>query len=188
LRAKIREAPQLSVLDLERMGINSKKALTNAFGSISRALSLAGRDAASIRALHERSKLVGRKVGDQLTRDVAELLNQNDCACRVHPRSRLLVLDERLRVRIQLVWPRKYPDGDAWYVLKKYRPRADMVLLVQMRDVHNAEGFLLLDMPAFRALPPWLGTESPGGIEGLLRNAQVLVNEIRKRVDVRRGR
>lgn len=162
LRERLAEHPHLNTLDIEAMGLSSKKAYTNAFGSVSRALELAGRDSGVVRALHERRKLVGRKVGDRMTLDIAGLLQRTGLECHRHPRSRVLVLLGAVKVRLQLLWPRTYRGVRQWYVLKKLpMPLTHMVLLAQMDDAGNAIRFMLLDGKEYRVVGPWLDEELP---------------------------
>lgn len=138
LRERLAENPGLNCLDLEAMGVRSTRAYVNAFGSVSRALELAGRDPRVVRAQHERQKLVGRRVGDRIGRDVAELMQANSLKCRQHPRSRVLVFNEAVRMRLQVLWPRVNRGVRRWHVLKARRPIADLVLLAQMDDENQA--------------------------------------------------
>ncbi|MGC4394476.1 recombinase family protein [Hydrogenophaga sp. T2] len=156
LREKLKAHPDLSTLDLEELGVPSKKAYEKAFGSMTRALSLAGRDGALIRRRHEASKRRGRSVGDSLERDISELLEQAGIACHPHPRSRLLILEERLRMRLQLVWPRSKTLGRRWRVLKNRRPIADLVLMAQMGEGDYVKRFLLLSAEQYKGMAPWL--------------------------------
>jgi DNA invertase Pin-like site-specific DNA recombinase len=167
LRDRLAENPELNALDLEALGLHSKKAYTNAFGSVSRALELAGRDPRAVRVLHERRKLVGRKVGDRMTSDIAGLLRRLGMDCRVHPRSRLLVFGETVKVRLQVLWPRTYRGVRRWHVLKSRRPIAHLVLLAQMDNGESAIRFVLLDPKAYRETAPWLDEELPPYLEPL---------------------
>lgn len=161
LRERLAENPGLNCLDLEAMGVRSTRAYANAFGSVSRALELAGRDPRVVRAQHERQKVVGRKVGDRIGRDVARLMQANGLKCRQHPRSRVLVFNEAVRVRLQMLWPRINRGVRRWHVLKARRPIADLVLLAQMDDEDHAMRFVLLDRTEYRNTTPWLDEELP---------------------------
>lgn len=165
LREKLAEHPELNALDLEALGLHSKKAYANAFGSVSRALALAGRDPTAVRALHEQRKLVGRKVGDRMTADIAGLLRRFGMECRVHPRSRLLVVGAEVKIRLQVLWPRTYRGVQRWHVLKARRPVAHLVLLAQMEDSERAIRFVLLDPKEYRETAPWIDKELPPYLE-----------------------
>lgn len=156
LRERLAEHPELNAHDLEASVLHSKKAYTNAFGSVSRALELAGRDPRAVRALHERRKLVGRKVGDRITSDIAGLLQRLGMDCRVHPRSRVLVFAATVKARLQVLWPRTYRGVRRWHVLKSGRPIAQLVLLAQMDDAERAIRFVLLNPEEYRETAPWL--------------------------------
>ncbi|MFP8836215.1 recombinase family protein [Hydrogenophaga sp. XSHU_21] len=164
LREKLTEHPTLNALDLDALGLHSKKAYSNAFGSVSRALELAGRDVRLVRAQHERMKVKGRKVGDRMQRDISNLLAKAGIACRVHPRSRVLVIDESLRLRLQLMWPRMLPGERRWHLLKNRRPPADAMLLAQMDDGPVANAFILLRPHEYRGTPPWFTSKLPEGL------------------------
>ena len=172
LREKLAEHPTLSSLDLEALGLNSKRAYSNAFGSVSRALELAGRDARLVRARHERMKVQGRRVGDRMQRDIGKLLAK----AGIHPRSRILILGESLRLRLQLMWPKTLQGRRLWHLLKNRRPAADAMLLAQMDDGPIARAFLLLSPHEFRAAPPWFTRDLPAQL-----------NPMRTREDLVRG-
>jgi DNA invertase Pin-like site-specific DNA recombinase len=181
LRERLAENPELNALDLEALGVHSKKAYTNAFGSVSRALELAGRDSGAVRALHERRKLVGRKVGDRMTSDIAGLLQGIGIDCRVHPRSRVLVLGGTVKLRLQLLWPRTYRGVQRWHVLKSRRPVAHLVLLAQMDDGGSAIRFVLLAPVEYRQTAPWLDEELPPYLEPIATGAE-LIQALRNRL------
>jgi hypothetical protein len=174
LRERLTEHPELNALDLEALGLHSKKAYTNAFGSVSRALELAGRDSGAVRALHERRKLVGRKVGDRMTSDIAGLLQEIGMHCRVHPRSRVLVFAGTLKLRLQLLWPRTYRGVQRWHVLKSRRPVAHLVLLAQMDDGGSAIRFVLLDPKEYRETAPWLDQELPPYLKPIASGVELI--------------
>ena len=174
LRERLAEHPELNALDLEALGLHSKKAYTNAFGSVSRALELAGRDSGAVRALHERRKLVGRKVGDRMTSDIAGLLQEVGIDCRVHPRSRVLVFGGRVKLRLQLLWPRTYRGVQRWHVLKSRRPIAHLVLLAQMDDGGSAIRFVLLNPKEYRETAPWLDEELPPYLEPIATGLELI--------------
>ncbi|MBN9370587.1 MULTISPECIES: recombinase family protein [unclassified Hydrogenophaga] len=181
LRERLAENPGLNCLDLEAMGIRSTRAYTNAFGSVSRALELAGRDPRVVRAQHERQKLVGRRVGDRIGRDLAELMQANGLKCRQHPRSRVLVFNEAVRMRLQVLWPRINRGVRRWHVLKARRPIADLVLLAQMDDEDHAMRFVLLDRTEYRNTTPWLDEELPPYLTPIT-TGQSLVQAMRDRL------
>lgn len=174
LRERLTEHPELNALDLEALGLHSKKAYTNAFGSVSRALELAGRDSGAVRALHERRKLVGRKVGDRMTSDIAELLQEIGMDCRVHPRSRVLVIGGTVKLRLQLLWPRTYRGVQRWHVLKSRRPVAHLVLLAQMDAGGSAIRFVLLNAKEYRETAPWLDEELPPYLEPIATGVELI--------------
>lgn len=185
LRDKLGEYPELSTLDLEALGLHSKKAYANAFGSVSRALELAGRDSKLVRVLHERRKLAGRSVGDRLTQDVAALLNQHGLTCRIHPRSRVLVLGDDFRVRIQVAWPRSYRGTRRWHVLKKARrPGVELILLAQMDSESSAIRFMLHDQAGYRASAPWLDEDPAPGVRPIT-SADGIVKALRRALAAR---
>jgi len=173
LRERLAEHPELNALDLEAFGLHSKKAYTNAFGSVSRALELAGRDSRKVRALHEQRKLVGRKVGDRMTSDVAGLLKRLGMDCRVHPRSRVIVIAGTVKVRLQVLWPRTYRGLRRWHVLKARRPIAQFVLLAQMDDGESAIRFVLLDAKEYRETAPWLDEELPAYLQPIATGVEL---------------
>lgn len=174
LRERLAEHPELNALDLEALGLHSKKAYANAFGSVSRALELAGRDSGAVRALHERRKLVGRKVGDRMTSDIAGLLQRIGMDCRVHPRSRVLVFGGTVKLRLQLLWPRTYRGVRRWHVLKSRRPVAQLVLLAQMNDGGSAIRFVLLNPKEYRETAPWLDEELPVYLEPIVTGVELV--------------
>lgn len=181
LRERLADNPGLNCLDLEAMGVRSTRAYVNAFGSVLRALELAGRDPRVVRAQHERQKLVGRRVGDRIGRDVAELMQANGLKCRQHPRSRVLVFNEAVRMRLQVLWPRINRGVRRWHVLKARRPIADLVLLAQMDDEDHAMRFVLLDRTEYRNTTPWLDEEVPPYLTPIT-TGQSLVQAIRDRL------
>ncbi len=181
LRERLAENPGLNCLDLEAMGIRSRRAYTNAFGSVSRALELAGRDPKAVRAQHERQKVVGRKVGDRMNCDIAALMQANGLNCRLHPRSRVLVFDEVVRVRLQVLWPRLNRGVRRWHVLKARRPIADLVLLAQMDNEEQAKRFVLLDRTEYRNTTPWLDEQLPPYLTSIT-TGNSLVQAIRRKL------
>lgn len=181
LRERLAENPGLNCLDLEAMGVRSTRAYVNAFGSVSRSLELAGRDPRVVRAQHEHQKVVGRRVGDRIGRDVADLMQANGLKCRQHPRSRVLVFNEAVRMRLQVLWPRINRGVRRWHVLKARRPIADLVLLAQMEDEDQAMRFVLLDRTEYRNTTPWLDEELPTYLTPIA-TGQSLVQAIQDRL------
>ena len=181
LRERLAEHPGLNCLDLEAMGLRSKRAYTNAFGSVSRALELAGRDPHVVRAQHERQKVVGRRVGDRINRDIAGLLRAHGLDCRHHPRSRVLVVNGAVRMRLQVLWPRNNRGRQRWHVLKARRPIADLVLLAQMTDEEHAMRFVLIDRAEYRSTTPWLDEKLPPYLTPIT-TCDSLVQAVRSRV------
>lgn len=181
LRERLAENPGLNCLDLEAMGVRSTRAYVNAFGSVSRALELAGRDPRVVRAQHKRQKLVGRRVGDRIGRDVAELMQANGLKCRQHPRSRVLVFNEAVRMRLQVLWPRINRGVRRWHVLKARRPIADLVLLAQMDDEDHAMRFVLIDRTEYRNTVPWLDEDLPPYLAPIA-TADSLVHAVQSRL------
>jgi DNA invertase Pin-like site-specific DNA recombinase len=177
LREKLAECPTLNSLDLEALGLHSKRAYANAFGSVSRALELAGRDARLVRVQHERLKVKGRKIGDRLERDISKLLVKAGIPCRIHPRSRILVLGDSLRLRLQLMWPRTIRGENRWHLLKNRRPPADAMLLAQMDEGPVANAFILLRSHEFRATTPWFTRDLPEQLRPI-RTASDLVRAL----------
>ncbi|WP_028603653.1 recombinase family protein [Ottowia thiooxydans] len=162
LRAKLAQDPNVSTLDLEAIGIRSRKAYTNAFGSVAKALELAGRDSRAARSLHEKRKVVGRNVGNRLSHDIAALIASEGIACHIHTRSRVLIIESRCRLRLQLTWPRSALLIKRWQFPKKSRfPAADWVLLAQMQEDKTALQFFLFTMEECRNAPSWLGEAPP---------------------------
>ncbi|MDO9433979.1 recombinase family protein [Hydrogenophaga sp.] len=162
LREALAERPQLCPIDLEAMGY-PKTAFVNAFGSVGRALALAGRDQALVSEQHLHRRVAAMKVGKRMTRDIALLLRSAAIDCCIYPKSRLLMLRDGLTLRVQLVWPRTNRDVIRWKVHKARRPVSDMVLLAQMDDEKRAIRFILLSFDQYRRADAWLGSDpSPG--------------------------
>ncbi|QIM53164.1 recombinase family protein [Hydrogenophaga crocea] len=178
LRERLAENPTLNALDLEGLGLHSKKAYTNAFGSVSRALELAGRDAKLVRAQHEQSKVTGRQIGDRLECDIKSLLLDAGIACRIHPRSRVLIVGEDLRVRLQPIWPRTLRGASCWHVFKRRRPMTHAVLLAQMDAGPVVRAFVLLTPEAYRGAPAWFSQEVPDALSPL-KSADLLLSALR---------
>lgn len=178
LREQLEANPTLSQVDLEAIGIAAKKTYSAEFGSLRAALALAGRDLSRVRDHHKKRIEVGRAVGDRVQRDVLELLRSSDVECSPHPRSRVLLLPEGRRVRLQLSWPHWSPDGKRWHVLKKTHPRADLVLFAQMDDGPCALSFSLMTMDDFRRLPPWM-PEAPSHVFDAVHTSDDIVTRLK---------
>lgn len=178
LRDSLAKHPGLTTLDLEAMGLPSRRAYCNAFGSVSRALALAGRDPTVVRAVHERRKVLGRKVGDQIQRDVAEQVRFAGLDCKVHPRSRLMIIDGTTRVRLQFVWPRVIDGAPHWHTFKRDIPASDFVLLALMVDGPVVNEFQLQEVALYKQRPMWIKVLPPDNVT-VIRDADRLVTAIR---------
>lgn len=179
LRESLTRHPGMSTLDLEAMGLPSRRAYTNAFGSVSRALALAGRDPSVIRVIHERRKVLGRKVGDQVQRDVAAQVRRGGIPCRVHPRSRLMILEGGFRVRMQFVWPRVIDGVLHWHTFKRDVPSSDYVLLALMDEGPTVREFHLQSVALYKLRPQWIKSHPPSGV-AVIKDAQELIAGIRQ--------
>lgn len=178
LRDSLARHPGLTTLDLEAMGLPSRRAYANAFGSVSRALALAGRDPKLVRAIHERRKVLGRKVGDQVQRDVAAQVRHGGIPCRVHPRSRLMILEGGLRVRMQFVWPRVIDGVCHWHTFKRDVPASHYVLLALMDEGPVVKEFHLQSVELYKQRPKWIKSHPTQGVS-VIRNAQELIEGLR---------
>lgn len=178
LRESLAKHPGMTTLDLEAMGLPSRRAYCNAFGSVSRALALAGRDPSVVRALHERRKVMGRKVGDQIQRDVAEQVRLGGLDCKVHPRSRLMIVGGATRVRLQFVWPRVIDGTNHWHTFKRDIPASEYVLLALMDDGPVVSEFQLQEVALYKERPKWIRT-LPAEKVTVIRDALSLVRAIR---------
>jgi hypothetical protein len=179
LRDSLAKHPGLTTLDLEAMGLPSRRAYCNAFGSVSRALALAGRDPAVVRAVHERRKVLGRKVGDQIQRDVAEQVRFAGLDCKVHPRSRLMIVGGTTRVRLQFVWPRVIDGAKHWHTFKRDIPASDFVLLALIDDGPVVNEFQLQEVALYKQRPMWIRSHPPENVT-VIRDADDLVAAIRR--------
>lgn len=183
LREMIAEKPGLCPMDLEAMGY-PKTALAVAFGSVARALGLAGRDRALVRTQHHKRRTDAMRVGKCMTQDVRSLLESNGIACRIYPKSRLLILNAGPTIRLQLVWPRINRGVLKWKLYKARPPVADWILLAQMDDAECAIRFVLLSAAEFRSANPWLTVETPRLLNSLT-HTEGLLREIRERLGLR---
>jgi len=179
LRDSLARHPGLTTLDLEAMGLPSRRAYANAFGSVSRALALAGRDPKVVRAIHERRKVLGRKVGDQVQRDVAAQVRLGGIPCRVHPRSRLMILEGGLRVRMQFVWPRVIDGVCHWHTFKRDVPASHYVLLALMDEGPVVKEFHLQSVELYKRRPKWIKSDPSQGVS-VIKNGQELIEGIRR--------
>jgi hypothetical protein len=116
-----------------------------------------------------------------MTSDIAGLLQGIGMDCRVHPRSRVLVLGGTVKLRLQLLWPRTYRGVQRWHVLKSRRPVAHLVLLAQMDDGGSAIRFVLLAPVEYRQTAPWLDEELPPYLEPIATGAE-LIQALRNRL------
>lgn len=182
LRDSLARHPGLTTLDLEAMGLPSRRAYSNAFGSVSRALALAGRDPKLVRAIHERRKVLGRKMGDQIQRDVAEQVRRGGVPCRVHPRSRLMILEGGVRVRMQFVWPRVIDGICHWHTFKRDIPASDFVLLALMDEGPTVREFHLQSVEFYKLRPKWIKSHPITGVT-VIKDAQELMAGIRQAID-----
>ncbi len=158
LREELAAQPGLCPMDLEAMG-HAKTAFVNAFGSVARALDLAGRDPETVREQHRHKRIEAMQVGKCMTKDIAALLANNGIDCRVYPKSRLLILGGSITIRIQLMWPRVLRDHLRWRVHKARRPVSDFVLLAQMDEKNRAIRFMFLAFDEYRSAVAWLNRE-----------------------------
>lgn len=181
LRDKLRLQPTLTVLDLEAAGIQHKKAFTKAFGSVSRALELAGRSGLDVEQAHAISRVRGMRVGNAVVCDIRDLLHEQGIPCSVHPRSRMLTVGGQARVRVQLTWPRMVEGNLAWHVLKNKQFSSDAVLLVRMTEEETAACFYLLSYADYKRLPPWLRSSGPESCPAL-HSTDELVSSFRQLV------
>lgn len=179
LRQRLRENPTLSQIDLEATGLASKETYARAFGSFRVALELAGRDLQLARSHHLARIESGRDVGDLMQDDLLELFHANGIECRGHPRSRVLLFTRGTRLRLQLCWPHRAPEGLRWHVLKKSKPDAAFVLFAQMNEERQALWFSLKPMEEFRHLPPWI-QEGPPKAFGAIYSADELVTQVKR--------
>lgn len=184
LRESLAKHPGMTTLDLEAMGLPSRRAYSNAFGSVSRALALAGRDPAVVRAVHERRKVMGRKVGDQIQRDVAEQVRLSGLDCKVHPRSRLMIVGGVTRVRLQFVWPRVIDGTTHWHTFKRDVPASDFVLLALMDDGPVVNEFQLQEVALYKQRPMWIRA-LPAEKVTVIRDQKSLVLAIRNAHETR---
>jgi hypothetical protein len=179
LQQRLRENPTLSQIDLEATGLASKETYARAFGSFRVALELAGRDLQLARSHHLARIESGRAVGDLMQDDLIELFRSNGIECSSHPRSRVLLFTDGTRLRLQLCWPHRAPEGLRWHVLKKAEPRAAFVLFALMNQERRALWFSLKPMEEFRRLPPWV-EELPPDAFGPVYTADELVTLARR--------
>ncbi|WP_288253339.1 recombinase family protein [uncultured Hydrogenophaga sp.] len=182
LRERLAANPTLSQVDLEAIGIAAKKTYSTEFGSLRAALALAGRDLGLVRDHHRKRIEVGRAVGDRVQRDILDLLGRHGIECSPHPRSRILIVQDGRRVRLQLSWPHASPEGKRWHVLKKTHPRAELVLFAQMDDGPCAHSFSMLTMDDFRRLPPWM-PEVPPRMFDAVHSGEDVVARLRSLLD-----
>ncbi|WP_159594485.1 recombinase family protein [Hydrogenophaga sp. BPS33] len=180
LREMVAEKPGLCALDLEAMGY-PKSALEGAFGSVSRAFELAGRDRALVRAQHHLRRRDAMRVGKRMTRDICSLLESNSIACGIYPKSRLLLLGAGPKIRLQLVWPRTNRGAQQWKIFKARPPEADWILLAQMEITECAIRFVLLSADEYQNTNAWLTAEAPVGLISIA-DGEGLLREIRARL------
>lgn len=163
LRDAIADKPGLCPLDLQAMGY-SRSSFVCAFGSMAQAFSLAGRDREVVRVQHHHRRTEAMSVGRRMTRDICSLLVRHGIACKVYPKSRLLMLSAGPTIRVQLVWPRVNQGNARWPVYKASRMLSDWVLLAQMDEVKRAIGFILVSSAEYRVIDPWLAAEAPSNL------------------------
>ncbi|WP_423459525.1 recombinase family protein [Ottowia sp. VDI28] len=161
LRARLAENPFVTERDLEAMGFFSRDTYVNAFGSLAKALELAGRDPHAMRLRHIKSALEGRQIGDQLEDSVAALIRSAGIDCQTHPLSRVMLVANQCRIRTKLLWPRSILFPKRWHVPKVRRPVADWVLLAQMQDDKTASHFMLLTYAQYLRAPSWISDDPP---------------------------
>lgn len=177
LRSALAAKPGLCPLDLEAMGY-PKFSFAKAFGSLARAMEFAGRDLDLVRAQHKAHRLGAMQLGKRLTGDICALLEHDGIVCSVYPKSRFLMLEDGLIIRVQLVWPRVNRGVIKWNVQKTRRGPADLVLLAQMDQEGRAIRFVMLDRNAYRNLGAWLGVDAPRKLEPLL-TPEALLESVR---------
>lgn len=182
LRDKLKENPELSTFDIEVMGLKSRKAYSNAFGSVTRALELAGRDTQQVRRIHDERKVVSVNVGNAMQLDLIELLRGSGIRCQPHPHSRLMYLNEQTSLRLQLTWPRRLEGDHYWYMQKASKPESQLVLVAQMAEDRTAIQFRLFSDQEFRQASPWLGRSADTTPSNRISNSTQLVAALTARL------
>lgn len=115
---------------------------------------------------------------DQIQRDVAEQVRLGGLDCKVHPRSRLMIVGGTTRVRLQFVWPRVIDGATHWHTFKRDIPASDFVLLALMDDGPVVNEFQLQEVGLYKQRPKWIRT-LPAENVTVIRDADRLVAAIR---------
>jgi len=181
LRRQLEKNPLLSQVDLERTGMPSKETYNRAFGSLQAAMRLAGRDIGKVREHHLKQILVARAVGDLVQYDLVKLFVREGLECTPHTRSRVLILENGIRARIQLCWPHASEQGDRWLLLKKSLPAGDLVIFAAMDQGPQAHWFGVSSMEEFRRLPPWVHQDPPDAVKALY-TPDAIVSALKKQI------
>jgi DNA invertase Pin-like site-specific DNA recombinase len=181
LRRQLEKNPLLSQVDLERTGMPSKETYNRAFGSLQAAMRLAGRDVGKVREHHLKQILVARAIGDLVQYDLVKLLVREGIECTPHTRSRVLILENGIRARVQLCWPHPSEAGNRWLLLKKSLPAGDLVIFAAMDLGPQAHWFGVSSMEEFRRLPPWVHQDPPSAVKALY-TPEAIVRELKKQL------
>lgn len=182
LRAAVRADPGLSTVDLPAHGCATEGVYRKFFGSFVTAVRLAGRDDSLATAIQRQRQARGDRLAKSFTSDLGALLRSEHIVCAKLPRFRVLLLENRLHLAIDLVWRRNAAAGTLWYLKKLDRCECDFVLLVRMEQNETARDFLLLSAEQYRWHPPWFKDAIPSHITrlscagDLIRNLRALLN------------
>ena len=161
LRVVVMAHPTATELDLKAMGVGALTACKNAFGSVKTALALAGRDPLLLKETLKEQERQRRPIRLRMSRDLVPLMRDHGMACEVRTTNGTLLVDGRVRIRLQVVWPREFAGQRSWFVVKKFKPVADGVLIAQMGDEESVMQFCLLNAAQYKAMPYWLRDALP---------------------------
>lgn len=162
LRNALQRVPQLTSSDLKKNGCAAVCTYNRVFGSLSSAIVAAGGDPNAMRSGASRRYSERANSCFQFLRDIEELLLANGSAARSWERARLVILNNRVRIRVRFMWQQKRGRLPLWSVGRWSQPRqVEYVLLVRMNeDEKSALDFLLVPPEVIgNGLPRYLSAE-----------------------------
>jgi len=176
LREALESNPKLTASDLVSLGCACRATYANVFGSFAAAVALLDRTPYTRIREDYRAANEKRARGSRLCGDVAAVLERSGLTC-TRPKSmngcHSLVLNGRVKLRVQLIWRRPRHGIPTWFLPKIYRERFDHALLIRLEDDGTIFDSILLDADEYLRHRRWFVDELADSRVWLTTEAQV---------------